>query len=261
MAADALLLFVIPEASARRAITIDTTPVSFLQRNLGLARAFSLGPLQPNYGAYYGLGLLNINDLPVPTLFIRYVHTRLDPYGKPTKFVGTTSGGRSLFVPTPTQELLRNLPAYRAASVKYVLTPRGQSLPQSPTTFRLVFESPVARIYELAGTVPYFTAAGCTVTPAGREAAQVNCSRPSVLVRRETDMPGWSATVDGTPVAVRRVDDLFQAVPVAAGSHRVSFGFSPPNVIWGWLGLLAGLVLLLIEPVRRLISRRASSPG
>ncbi len=261
VAADALALFVVPEASAPRAVQSDLTPVTFLQRNLGLSRAFSLGPLAPNYGAYFGVAQLNVNDLPVPSLFTHYVHTRLDPYAKPTKFIGTTSGGRSLFVPSPLQELDRNLAAYRAASVKYVITPRSQPLPESPATFRLVFESPVTRIYELAGSAPYFTAPGCAVRPDGRGAVNLTCARPTVLVRRETYMPGWSATVDGRPVRIGRAGDLFQAVAVGAGSHRVGFGFSPPNVIWGWIGFLAGVVLLFAEPVRRLISRRASSPA
>lgn len=132
VAADALLLFVAPEASAPRAVQIDTAPVRFLQAHLGNARAFTVGPLQPNYGAYFGVGLLNVNDVPVPSTFTHYVHARLDPVVNPEVFVGNFGGGRPLLAASPQQELVRKLDGYRAASVKYILEPAGQALPAEP---------------------------------------------------------------------------------------------------------------------------------
>ena len=52
---DALAMSVLPQLSAPRRISIDTAPVAFLQRNLGLSRYFTLGPLGPNYGSYYAI--------------------------------------------------------------------------------------------------------------------------------------------------------------------------------------------------------------
>jgi hypothetical protein len=245
LAGDAFVLFVIPEASAPRAVQVDTAPAAFLQRHLGIERAFTLGPLQPNYGAYFGVGLLDVNDVPVPSLLTHYIHTRLDPYVNPEVFVGNLGGGRSPAVPSPAQELVRNLDGYRAAAVHYVLTPAGQSLPQTPSTFRLVFRSPSTWIYALAGSSPYYDAGpGCRTVAAGRQRVRVTCTGPAQLIRRETYAPGWSASVDGQSVPVRETGGLFQGVSVPAGTHEVSFSFSPPFVGWGYLAFVAGLLAL-----------------
>jgi hypothetical protein len=219
-----------------------------------------MGPLAPNYGSYYGLGLLDINDLPIPTPLSHYIHTRLDRYAQPTVFTGTTSG-RPFLTPAPQQQLERNLAAYRAAAVSYVLTPPGQALPQSPSTFTLVARTPSSWIYRLAGSESYFTAAGCSVASSDRSTATVSCRSPATLVRRETEMPGWSAAVDGHATPVRSTGGLFQAVTVPAGTHRVTFSFAPPNVGWGALGLLAGVLSLLGAPLvgRRRRARRGGT--
>jgi hypothetical protein len=247
VAVDALVLFALPQASAPRNVEVDTAPVDFLQRHLGTTRFFTLGPLQPNYGSYYGIGSLNVNDVPVPKAFATYVHTRLDEVVDPMVFVGDDGGGRPRSAPTPVQELLRNLPAYRATSVAYVLTPAGETLPESRTTFSLVFRSPSTWIYRLAGTSPYFTASlpACTVEPKSRNAVQVSCPRPARLIRRETDLRGWTAHIDGRPARVQRFDGLFQSVTVAAGTHRITFAYSPPHIWWGFAAFAAGCAWLL----------------
>ncbi|MBI3184732.1 MAG: YfhO family protein [Myxococcales bacterium] len=62
--------------------------------------------------------------------------------------------------------------------------------------------------------------------------------------------PGWSATVDGVPAQIERADVLAMAVPVAPGSHRVSFSYRTPGLRAGlgvsaaaWLGWGASLWL------------------
>jgi hypothetical protein len=249
---DVLLLFAIPQLSAPRSVRTDTAPVAFLQRNLGQARFFTLGPLQPNYGSYFGISSLNMNDVPSPAIFTDYVHTRLDRVVDPRVFVGNLGGERSSFAASPKQELLRNLDGYRAAGVAYVLTPAGEELPQSPETFKRVFRSPSTWIYRLAGTAPYFTARdpGCGVRPQGRESVQLSCPAPTQLIRRETDLPGWSAEIDGRPVQVRRAGELFQNVAVGAGSHRVTFSYLPPRIGWGFLALAVGFAWLLLPAAR-----------
>jgi hypothetical protein len=250
LAGDALLLFAIPEASAPRSVRTDLAPVSFLQLRLGQSRFFTLGPIQPNYGSYFGIGSLNANDVPVPSPFADYVRARLDQVVDPTVFVGNLGGGRSPFGPSPRQELLRNLDGYRAAAVAYVLTPAAEALPESPATFKLVFRSPSTRIYRLAGAAPYFTATNrsCSVRFQTRESLQLSCRGPTRLIRRETDLPGWSAQVDGRALRMSRADGLFQAVSVGPGSHRVTFDYGPPNIGLGFVGFAVGCAWLLLAP-------------
>ncbi len=255
VAIDAVALFVVPEFAAPRSVTVDSAPVTYLERHLGDGRFFTLGPIQPNYGSYFGLASLDINDFP-PRAYSDYIHAHLDPAVDPGLFTGT-GGFRVGTTPVPVSELLRHLGGYRAAGARYVLTSAGQALPQGPRTFRLVLRTPTARIYALSGAAPYFGAAGCRIRPEGRQRAQVSCSRPTVLVRRETWFSGWSATVDGRAVPVRRVDRLFQAVAVPAGSHRVQFSFAPPGITWALLAALAGAVLMCVPSLVRVRGRRA----
>ena len=153
--------------------------------------------------------------------------------------------------PSAAQELLRHLDGYRAAGVRYVLTPAGQPLPGSPRGLRLVFRSPSTWIYHLAGASPYFGASGCLTTSGARDTARVTCARPSTLVRRETWLAGWSAQIDGRPTTIRRVEGLFQAVTVPAGSHVITFSFTPPGMGWALAGMLAGCALMFVPTVRR----------
>jgi hypothetical protein len=248
LAVEACALFVVPELSAPRSVSIDAAPVAYLRKHLGDSRFFTLGPLAPNYGSYFGVASLNVNDLPIPARLERYVHARLDRVVDPTVFVGNYGGGRSFLASSPEQELERNLAGYRAAGVKYVLTPAGQALGQRANRFTLVLRSPSTWIYELAGSRPYFTASarGCAITSQGRSSARVSCPGATTLVRRETNLPGWSATVDGRAAPIRITAGLFQTLRVPAGSHEVSFGYAPPNIGWGLAALLGGCAWLLL---------------
>jgi hypothetical protein len=261
VAIDALVLFAAPELSAPRSVTVDAAPATYLSRHLGEGRFFTLGPLQPNYGSYFGVAEANINDLPIPTLYANYIHARLDQYVNPTVFVGNLGGLRGIFVPSPAQELLRNLNAYRAAGISYILTPVGQDLGSGRGTFTLVDRTPTTNIYRLAGAARYFSAAGCTVRSHDRQSATVTCPSASTLVRLETDLPGWSASVGSHSAAIHRVDGLFQAVRVPPGTSTVHFGYAPPNQVWGWVAFTLGVLALGGAALRRSrapAARRAS---
>lgn len=262
VALDAFVLFVAPELSAPRAVTLDVAPATFLQRHLGTARFFTLGPLQPNYGSYFGIASVNINDVPIPSAYASYVKSRLDPYVDPTVFVGFLGGGRSIFAPSTTEELLTHLAGYRGAGVAYVLAPAGQRLPQSPGNFRLVARTPTTWIYHLSGSAPYFTASGpgCRLAPRGRESVTVTCPSRAIIVRRETDLRGWTARVDGRAVPIQRIDSLFQSVAIGPGRHQLSFTYRPPYVLWGFAAFLLGLAALIGAPLRRrIIAGRSAS--
>jgi hypothetical protein len=253
VAVDAVALFVVPEFAAPRATHVDFTPVSYLRAHLGEGRFYTLGPISPDYGSYFGLASVGVDDFP-PTSYAHFVLRHLDP-GSP--FVGFRAGG-----PSATSELMHHLAGYRTAGVRYVLTPAAQPLPSSRGALRLAFRSPTTRIYRLGGALPYFTARGCGVSSGDRENVQVACPKPTTLVRRETWLDGWTAQLDGRPATIRRSGGLFQAVRVPAGSHRLTFTFAPPGMGWAFVGLLAGCALMLLPTIRRRWARRRpSSPA
>lgn len=258
VAIDALALFMAPQLSAPRAVQIDTAPATYLRHHLGEGRFFTLGPLQPNYGSYFGISSANIDDIPIPTAYANYIHARLDHYVDPTVFVGKTGGERNPFLPSTTQELLENLAGYRAAGVSYILTPPGQSFGANGGVFTLVDRTPTANIYHLSGAAPYLRAAGCNVRSSDRESATVSCPSRSTLVRLETNLPGWGAVVAGRSASISQVNGLFQSVSVPAGTHTVQFSYSPPNVVWGGIAFLAGIIALASAAVRHRLEPTAS---
>ncbi|MEO6857875.1 MAG: YfhO family protein, partial [Solirubrobacteraceae bacterium] len=244
VAVDAVVLFAAPQLSLPRHVVVDTKPAAFLSRHLGEGRFFTLGPLQPNYGSYFGLASANINDLPIPKLYSNYIHARLDQFVNPIVFVGNTGGGRSPYVPTTEQELVRNLDGYRALGVNYVLTPANQPLTQSPSSFQLAARTPTTRIYHLTGAAPYFTAPGCRVQSGDRQDVTLTCPHATALTRRETDLAGWTATIDNHQTPIREADGLFQATTIPAGIHRVTFSYAPPDILWAALAFVAGILAL-----------------
>ena len=119
MGLEAILLLGFTLLSAPPPTALQTGSVRWLQAHLGSYRFVTLGPIQPNYGSYFGIAEANINDLPVPTTWNSYIAGQLDPNALPAVFSG---GGRiNPAGPTPAQELAAHLPAYEAVGVRYVV--------------------------------------------------------------------------------------------------------------------------------------------
>ncbi len=58
----------------------------------------------------------------------------------------------------------------------------------------------------------------------------ISSSTGGVVVFSEIYYPGWTVTVDGTPVEAGRVDYVLRAVKVPAGNHKVVMEFRPGSV-------------------------------
>lgn len=57
---------------------------------------------------------------------------------------------------------------------------------------------------------------------------------------------GWSAQVDGRPVAVRRVNTAFLGFPVSGGPHKIALSYRTPGLFEGTAVTLAAAVFLLV---------------
>ncbi len=289
---ESVLLVGFTYLSAPAPATLQTGSVRWLQGHLGGYRFLTLGPIQPNYGSFFGIAQANINDLPVPKAYNSEIASRLDPNALPGVFSG---GGRiNPAGPTAAQELSTHLGAYEAIGVRYVVEDadgrdvQGQPFPAPgsstwPAGPRLVYRDGFAEIWELPAAARVFSLRavggaggsgqpgappppGCTVEGSGWDTATVRCSRPTVLVRRVLFMPGWSATVDGrgTPVRSDRYDrptGLFQQVSLGPGTSTVRFTYLPPHEGWAVLVALVGLIALCASlAVPRFAGRRAPPP-
>lgn len=123
---DSMLLFMVPLAAGHRAARLDLPAIGFLQANLGQQRFATLGPLQPNYGAAFGLASVNHNYLPSPAAWSDWVLANLRPGGDPVLFIGNfppDEPGRK----TNAAVLAENVQAYAGLGVRYVLAPPGPS--------------------------------------------------------------------------------------------------------------------------------------
>ena len=58
----------------------------------------------------------------------------------------------------------------------------------------------------------------------------ISSTKGGVVVFSEIYYPGWTATVDGEPVEVGRVDYVLRAINVKAGKHKVVLTFKPKSI-------------------------------
>lgn len=119
MIGDGTLMYAIPTLSNPRGGEIDMAAIRFLRDGLGLQRFYTLGPIQPNYGAYFGIGSINAMYMPVPLSWAQWVRARLDRYADADNFVGEAP--RLKGAATATEELRERVREFEAVGVKYVV--------------------------------------------------------------------------------------------------------------------------------------------
>jgi hypothetical protein len=244
---DVTAMFMVPQFSAPRQAVFDAKPVNFLQQHLGEYRFFTLGPLVPNYGSYFGLGSVGLQDNPTPKAYGSFIHDHLDTNVMPDAFSGTIMTNPK--GPTPAQEFVNHIASYEAVGVKYVLLPAGLGLPSgSGPALRQVFHDTKTRILELPHPAGLFGAVDrrCSDHVLSETAVEVNCKEASTIVYREMRMPGWHAQVRGDSVAVHADGQIFQSVRVPAGRSTVNFSFTPPHETVAFIAFGIGIVLLVL---------------
>ncbi len=243
---DATVMYSIPILSNAQSGTIDRAAIAFLQDNLGFERFSTLGPIAPNYGAYFEIASIDHNYLPVPLLWADWASHHLDTEIDPYIFNGTFHPNPN--APSPAQELNRNLPAYEEVGVKYVVTPAGFN-PFTQSNPPKVYSDPLMDIYQLPKPAPYFETPGaaCSLQPQSRTAVTADCPSPTTLIRRELFFPGWHAAINGHETPIIEQNGLFEAINLPAGQSKITYSYAPPHIIWAWL-LMALALITLITP-------------
>ncbi len=77
----------------------------------------------------------------------------------------------------------------------------------------------------------------------------VRVKKPSELVLRITDVPGWHVTADGQPLAVHDYEGSFLEVTVPAGTHTVVAHYWPRDFTYGIVLALLALLALVLAPL------------
>ena len=240
---ETIATFALTFAPALRAGHLDKKPVLFLQQHLGDYRFFSLGPIQPNYGSYFGIAELNVNDLPVPLAFSRIVQRRLDPNASPITFTGQNSLGPTGL--SPVEALTRYEASYASLGVKYIIVPVGDSL---GVNFKLVWRDQSAWIYRLPNALPIMRSQGaeCQIQGSVQGTGQATCSRPGVIIFTALAMPGWHASIGGRPVPIITLSSSRLAIHVPSGVSTVAFVQRPPYEGISWVVCAIGMSLVFI---------------
>lgn len=245
--ADVLFMFVIPTLSTPK-VTADTAPITFLQKNLGTSRFYTLGPIQANYGSYFGIQEVNSNDLPVPSLWAKYLTKNLDRNTDPVTFTGdyrSDANGPSAF-----SEFLRNEKNFEYIGTKYLVVGHDGLTSDQITQagLDLKYSNSTLDIYQLPYTEPYYQASdGCTIKDSSLDSVKVHCKTSGTLIRKELYMPGWSVDINGKHGEVRKHADLFQVVDLPMGESSLTFTFAPPYIVEAWIAFIVGLLVVFYE--------------
>ena len=240
--ADAVSAFIVPELGGETPNRLNLAPVAFLQSHAGPARVFTLNEQFPvNYGSWFGVAQIQADSMP----FAQAWNDAAVAIGGDINM-----GVTGWLVITPAMQLaaLRNgLPGLAAAGVQYVVVDANsdplasQALPSTAA----VFEDGHTRIYKIRNAAPYVTARGasCDIKIVSREEVRTICSAPAMLLRRELQMPGWHASVNGRKAELSRGvlpgQTYLQELHLPAGQAEVRWRYAPPHAMA--MGMLCSL--------------------
>jgi hypothetical protein len=185
---------------------------------------------------------LNILDFPwdhpdFSLLNVKYIASMAELKGKSIKqvFTGYTRvyeyakpAGRAYFIPDST--------GWRADS-KSLRDFSGMKYPETSAVF-------------LAGRAPaYAPEIGFKRKSINAFTVTLDVDRPGTLVISENNYPGWKASMDGKPAAVRTANVCFMSVELAAGRHDIEFKYEPMTFAAGMLISLLALIFAGVLPL------------
>jgi hypothetical protein len=152
VALEAALNFLVPTLANPRDGHVADGSIAFMHEHLGLQRMYGLGPVWPNYGAFFDVAEINHNQLPVSSAWVDYVRNHLDPFIDPISFTGDIPG-KGPGVLGRDEVLRKNLAAFEGVGVKYVVSWAGSNPLQSAFDLPVLGPQPVQplRLSEVPG--------------------------------------------------------------------------------------------------------------
>lgn len=254
-------VFSVTPAEARLQALVGTSRVGF-SACPSLTQMADLGILPDANGAY-GVAELAVYD-PI------YPESYLSAWSAASGAPQPSPGGKLLgmFCPSVSSAALA-----RRFGVAYILTPPGTAAP--PGTHRVatldgegLYRVPGAGLVTLQpGSVASGRRPGTAVPTAGANPAslhlRVDAAQASTLEIHVTDLPGWTATMDGRPLALRPLDGAMLQATVPPGAHSIALSYWPPLFSAGLgIGAIAALGLVamgLVDVIGHRRSRRGPS--
>jgi hypothetical protein len=167
-------------------------------------------------------------------------------------FIGYDQGHTGTFEQRARE--LQNEAAYRRFGVQLVIVgtdevgARHVLATDAPYGPYALVENPGARPRAFVGDLP------CTIVEHAPESVDVTCdaAAPGTAVLLDSYAAGWTATVDGAPTPIERVDDLVRGVHITTGHHVIAYRYETPGLRLGaLLALLAWLAAIGYLLIRR----------
>ncbi|MDD2876284.1 MAG: hypothetical protein PHT60_03545 [Acidiphilium sp.] len=119
------VLFMVPQLSGHRPGHVDWDGIKYLQSHLKLRRFYTLGPIDPNYSAYFNIPNLNHNYLPTALNWTNFIHHHLFTQVE-------AHGGNIFYAPFPpmsitaaANDISRFRNEYQYLGVRYIVTSPG----------------------------------------------------------------------------------------------------------------------------------------
>ena len=173
--------------------------------------------------------------------YVERFHPRADSSAPASKF--EPSWDRRLSVWENPRVLPRAFVVHRAEVVSDDLSAQRALATLDPRTSVLV-EHPLA--LAMPDTAQAFEPATVMATERDHMAIEATSSTPGVLVVSEAHYPGWTATVDGAPTELLRVNYALRGVALAAGTHHVELRYRSAPLERGIALSLIALAILLV---------------
>lgn len=238
--------FPVTSGTARLAALVGTKLVALDAGNSDI-RKWSGDGLYPEMNIDYGIDELAVHDPAAPTkLFTSW----------PIPNTGQLEAGSNVFAPAVDSVALAR--RYGAAFILVagaIRVPPGTVPVASIDGAELVKVPDSARFVATGGEVVGVTHPSDTTY----DVALRDTVASTTLVAHITESPGWSASVDGTPLQMTNGDGVAYSMAIPKGATKVVFHYRPPHLI---LGIGVGFVALLIllgDALIRARSRRKNA--
>lgn len=198
--------------------------------------SFSNLGLLPNTNVVFGVDELEGYDSMMPKGY----------YELWARLTGVASYGEvGVFCPA-----IASIKIARTFGIGYILEPEGT---RGPTGTRLVGTVGAESVYRVPGSGRFELVDGDRVEWAvsgrygdgGTWTAHVASARRATLIIHVTAEPGWRATLDGAPLALKRYQHVMLEAIVPRGSYVVRLYYAPPLFCLG-LWLASGCLLLWV---------------
>ncbi len=128
LVAYAMAMFAVPQLSGVRPGRVDIKAIDYLKTHSGLDRFYTVGPIHPNYSAYFSIPNINHNYLPVALNWTAYIEKSLFPSA-------ASQNGGIFWAPFPPMQITtamndvrRYIRNYRFLGVRYIVASPGVQL-------------------------------------------------------------------------------------------------------------------------------------